>query len=276
LIRFKAQSDPTGEPLYGEPQINQDGTIGFAKVITGDIYGSHTVTERVVPVAKLLSPIQPTNIICIGLNYKKHAAETNSQLSAFPNVFMKTLNASQNPFDPIVIARVCDSPSQVDYEAELAFVIGKHCKNATLQNALDFVAGYTCANDVSARTWQQGVTQWCFGKSFDTFCPLGPVLVSTSVISDPNKLQISAILNNKIVQKSNTSDMIFDVRRIIVHLSQGTTLLPGTVVLTGTPEGVGFARKPPIFLQPNDTITIEIEKIGKLTNPVVKEQHSKL
>jgi len=273
MIRFRNSS---GQTLYGQPLFNADGSIHSANVITGDIYGNCIVTKNVVPVTKLLAPIEPKNILCIGLNYKKHAQETGSPVSAFPNLFMKSLNATQNPFDPIVIPTVCDSPSQVDYECELAVVIGKPCKNVTPQNALDYVLGYTCANDVSARTWQSSISQWCYGKSFDTFCPLGPVLVSPSVISDPNQLQISTILNNNVVQQSNTKDMITDVRHLIAHLSQGTTLLPGTVILTGTPEGVGFARKPPIFLQPNDIVTIEIEKIGKLTNPVVKELHHKL
>jgi len=273
LIRFQNSS---GETLYGQPIFQVDGSIRSANVISGDIYGDCVVTQKVLPVSKLLSPIEPKNILCIGLNYKKHAEETKTPISAYPIVFMKSLNATQNPFDPIIIPTVCDSPSQVDYECELAVVIGKPCKNVSPQNALNYVLGYTCSNDVSARTWQQSVSQWSFGKSFDTFCPLGPVLVSTSVINNPNKLKISTILNDKVVQQSNTGDMITDVPHLIAHLSQGRTILPGTIILTGTPEGVGFARKPPIFLQPNDTVTIEIEKIGKLTNPVVNERHHKL
>jgi len=164
-------------------------------------------------------------------------------------------------------------PPKVDYECELAIVMGKACKNATEQNALNYVLGYTCSNDVSARKWQmnRGGGQWNYGKSFDTFCPLGPVITSSSVITDPNNLKISTTLNGKVLQSSNTSDMIFSIKKIIEFLSKSTTILPGTVILTGTPEGVGFARKPPIFLSHGDKVTIEIEHIGKLTNPVKNE-----
>jgi len=153
-------------------------------------------------------------------------------------------------------------------------VIGKACKNVSKDKALDYVLGYTVANDVSARRWQstpKGGSQWCFAKGFDTFCPLGPVVTSTLVIPNPNRLKLSCVLNGKIVQESNTEDMIFDVPTIIEFLSQGTTLTPGTVILTGTPEGVGFTRKPPIFLSQGDHVTVEVERIGKLTNPVINE-----
>jgi 2-keto-4-pentenoate hydratase/2-oxohepta-3-ene-1,7-dioic acid hydratase in catechol pathway len=261
-----------GELFYGEAIIDNNGTISAVHKIEGDIYGTYHITDTVIRPTKLLSPILPTNIVCIGLNYTQHAKETNLPIPTTPIVFMKTLNSLQDPFEPIIIPRSCISPPQVDYEAELAVVIGKTCKNVTVEEALDYVLGYTCANDVSARIWQSTTTQWCYGKSFDTFCPLGPVLVSPKLIPNPNNLKISATLNGTVMQKSNTSDMIFNVKQLISFLSQGTTLLPGTVILTGTPEGVGFTRKPPIFLARNDTITIEIESIGKLTNPVVEEK----
>jgi len=187
--------------------------------------------------------------------------------------FFKNSNALQNPGDPIVIPSVALDPQEVDYEVELAIVIGKPCRNVKKENALDYVLGYTVANDVSARKWQinRGGSQWCFGKSFDTFCPLGPAIVSKTVIPDPNKLTLNCVLNGETVQNSNTADMIFDVPTILEFLSQGTTLAPGTVILTGTPEGVGFARKPPVWLTHGDSVTVEIEKIGKLTNPVINE-----
>jgi len=179
----------------------------------------------------------------------------------------------QNPIDAISIPKIARDPPEVDYECELAVVIGKPCKNVSEEDALNYVLGYTCANDVSARQWQtvRGGGQWNFGKSFDTFCPLGPVISSTSVIPNPNNLKISTVLNDQVMQSSNTNDMIFSVPRIIQFLSQSTTLLPGTVILTGTPEGVGFARKPPVFLKKGDSVTIEIENIGKLTNSVTEE-----
>ena len=161
----------------------------------------------------------------------------------------------------------------MDYECELAVVIGKAAKNVSKEKALDYVLGYTCANDVSARDWQRtfGGSQWCRGKTFDTFCPLGPVLVTADEIPNPNQLAIKTILNGKTMQDLNTNDMIFDVPTLISFLSGSTTLLPGTVILTGTPQGVGMAMNPPVWLKSGDVVTIEIEKIGSLTNPVVDE-----
>jgi 2-keto-4-pentenoate hydratase/2-oxohepta-3-ene-1,7-dioic acid hydratase in catechol pathway len=159
----------------------------------------------------------------------------------------------------------------VDYECELAVVIGKTARNVKRENALDYVLGYTCANDVSARDWQMkwGGGQWCRGKTFDTFAPMGPCLVLKDEIPDPNTLRIKTILNGDVMQDWNTDDMIFDVPTLIEFLSGDTTLLPGTVILTGTPHGIGAARKPPVFLRAGDTVSIEIEKIGTLTNPVI-------
>jgi 2-keto-4-pentenoate hydratase/2-oxohepta-3-ene-1,7-dioic acid hydratase in catechol pathway len=155
----------------------------------------------------------------------------------------------------------------------LAVVIGRECKNVRRQNALDYVLGYTCGNDVSARDWQAqwGGGQWCRGKTFDTFCPLGPCLVTADEIPNPNQLKIKTILNGQAMQDWTTEDMIFDVPTLIEFLSGSTTLRPGTVIMTGTPHGVGFARTPPVWLKPGDEVTVEIEKIGRLTNPVVEE-----
>jgi len=265
IICFKSLEGKTsfGEPVYGSSGITQ------AKLVDDN----GRVTDKKVEVHKLLAPLVPTEIICVGLNYQKHAAESKLPIPQYPVVFYKNLNAVQNPGDNIVIPKVALDPPEVDYECELAVVIGKAAKNVSAAKALDYVLGYTCANDVSARLWQlqRGGSQWSFSKGFDTFCPLGPVLVSPSVIPDPNKLKISTVLNGEVVQDSNTSDMIFNVPKIIEFLSQSTTLLPGTVIITGTPEGVGMARKPPKWLKHGDVVTIEIEKIGKLTNPVVNE-----
>jgi 2-keto-4-pentenoate hydratase/2-oxohepta-3-ene-1,7-dioic acid hydratase in catechol pathway len=258
---------PNG-PAYAALQ--SDGT---AREIAGDIFGDFRMTDRVVQPGKLLAPIAPANILCIGLNYRKHAAESGHKLPEFPVLFIKPTSAAQNPGDPVEIPQGLAS-TKVDYECELAIVIGKHCKNATRANALDFVLGYTCANDISARDWQQqwGGSQWCQGKGFDTFCPIGPVLVTRDEIPNPNGLRIKTILNGQVMQDWNTDDMIFDVPRLIEFLSGSKTLLPGTVILTGTPHGVGFARQPPVFMKAGDTVSVEIEKIGTLTNPVVNER----
>ena len=164
-------------------------------------------------------------------------------------------------------------PTEVDYEAELTVVIGREAKNVSRDDALAYVLGYTCANDVSGRRWQihRGGTQWCRGKSFDTFCPLGPAIVTKDEIADPNSLRLRTTVNDEILQDWNTDDMIFDVPSLVSFVSEDTTLLPGTVILTGTPHGVGFTRRPKRFLQAGDRVTIEIEKIGRLDNPVENE-----
>lgn len=217
------------------------------------------------------SSFKPATIFCVGLNYKRHAKESNMEEPKLPVIFTKPPSSVIGHGEAIVIPAVCGD--EVDYEVELAVVIGKPCKNVSEAEALDYVEGYTVANDVSARDWQlkRGGGQWCRGKSFDTFCPLGPRLVPAAEIPDPNNLELSCSVNGQVLQKSNTKDMIFSVRRIISFLSEGTTLQPGTVILTGTPEGVGFARSPQVLLKPGDTVTVSIEKIGDLTNPVVAE-----
>jgi 2-keto-4-pentenoate hydratase/2-oxohepta-3-ene-1,7-dioic acid hydratase in catechol pathway len=259
----------TSNGLIQHAALQADGT---ALRIDGDLFGNYSVTGEAVKPGKLLAPIQPTAIFCIGLNYRKHAEESNAPIPQQPVLFMKSPGAVQNPGDNIELPQHLKS-DEVDYECELAVVIGKRCKNVSKANALDYVLGYTCANDVSARDWQikRGGSQWCRGKTFDTFAPLGPCLVLKDEISDPNTLRIQTVLNGKTMQDSNTSDMIFDIPTLIEFLSGSTTLLPGTVILTGTPQGVGAAMKPPVFLQPGDKVTIEIEKIGALTNPVVAE-----
>ena len=258
------------------------GDIGYASLlpdgralaIKGDIFGSMQVTNAPVKIHRLLAPVLPTAIMCIGLNYRRHAAETGSPIPAYPILFLKNPAAVQDPDKPILLPASQPISTEVDYECELAVVIGKRCKGVNRQRAFDYVLGYSCANDVSARDWQGkwGGGQWCRGKGFDTFAPLGPCLVTPDEISNPNALAIRTILNGETMQNSNTMDMIFDVPTLIEFLSSGTTLLPGTVILTGTPEGIGAARKPQRFLKAGDRITVEIEKIGSLTNTVANEQ----
>lgn len=240
--------------------------------IEGDIFSNFRVTDERAQVAKLLAPVSPPAILCIGLNYKRHAAESNLPAPQFPVLFVKGTNALQHPGEPILLPTHLRS-DEVDYECELAVVIGRRCKNVGRAEALDYVLGYTCANDVSARDWQlkRGGGQWCRGKFFDTFAPLGPRLVTRDEIPNPHALRIRTLLNGETVQDWNTNDMIFDVPALIEFLSGSTTLLPGTVILTGTPHGVGMASKPPRWLKPGDTVTIDIESIGALTNPVALE-----
>ena len=221
---------------------------------------------------KLLAPLDPRAILCIGLNYRRHAEETGAAIPQYPVLFMKSPGAVQHPNDPIILPRKLRS-DKVDYECELAVVIGKLAKNVARENALEYVLGYTCANDVSARDWQKegGGGQWCRGKTFDTFCPLGPVLVTPDQIPNPNALTIATRVNGETLQEAGTDDMIFDIPTLIEFLSGSTTLLPGTVILTGTPHGVGTARTPPRWLLPGDTVEVEISGIGVLRNPVVEE-----
>jgi 2-keto-4-pentenoate hydratase/2-oxohepta-3-ene-1,7-dioic acid hydratase in catechol pathway len=246
---------------------------GSARAIAGDIFGDYRVTAQAVTPGKLLAPVVPTQILCIGLNYRQHAVETGAKVPGRPVLFVKGLNTLQHPGDPILIPQHLRS-DEVDYECELAVVIGKAGKNIPRARALDHVLGYTCANDISARDHQIrfGGGQWCRGKFFDTFAPLGPYLVTRDDIPNPNTLKIATILNGQRVQDSTTGDMIFDVPAIIEYLSGSTTLLAGTVILTGTPQGVGMARQPPLWLKAGDSVSIEIEQIGTLTNPVENEK----
>ncbi|HEV2331187.1 MAG TPA: fumarylacetoacetate hydrolase family protein [Verrucomicrobiae bacterium] len=247
-------------------------TDASALKLAAEIFYSPKVTSERVEVAKLLAPIQPSAIICIGLNYRKHAEETCAKFPEFPVVFFKGINILQHPGEPILLPTHLKS-SEVEYECELAVVIGRACKNVNHERALDFVLGYTCCNDVIARDWQikRGSGQWSRGKTFDTFSPLGTCLVTRDEIPNPNALKIRTILNGQIMQDWNTNDMIFDVPVLIEFLSGSTTLLPGTVILTGRPHGVGMAQKPPRWLRPGDQVSIEIEKFGALTNPVAEE-----
>jgi 2-keto-4-pentenoate hydratase/2-oxohepta-3-ene-1,7-dioic acid hydratase in catechol pathway len=270
---------PTGEKMKLIRYRDSAGINRFASQtedaifeIEGSIFGDFTVTGRPADVQKKLAPIEPAAIYCIGLNYLFHAQEGGLPKPDYPILFMKAPSTVQNPGDPIEIPRHLKS-EKVDYECELAVVIGKQCKNVSREKALDYVLGYTCGHDVSARDWQiqYGGSQWCKGKTFDTFCPLGPCLVTPDEIANPNDLKIKTILNGETMQDWNTNDMIFDVPGLIEFLSGSTTLMPGTVILTGTPHGVGLARKPPVYLKEGDSVTIEIEKIGSLTNPVIDE-----
>ena len=260
--------------------LDRKGELGFGRiddeglmfVIRQNEKGGFAATDDPADPGKILSPVDFRCIYCVGLNYKAHAEESGEEPPKHPMIFMKAATAIQDPGSPIVLPRFLRS-DMVDYEGELGVVIGRPCKNVTKEEALDYVLGYVCANDVSARDWQKekGGGQYCRGKTFDTFCPVGPCLVTTDEIPDPSKLTLRTFLNDDVVQESGTDDLIFDVPTLIAFLSGSTTLLPGTLILTGTPSGVGSAQDPRRFLMSGDEVTVEIEGIGKLTNFVVEE-----
>lgn len=217
--------------------------------------------------ATLGPPIpDPDKIICLGLNYKRHAEESGFKPPEIPILFAKYRNALTGPTSPIVLPRMSQ---EVDYEGELAVVIGKRGRYIPVEDALGHVAGYMAFHDVSARDLQMRTGQWLSGKTLDTFAPCGPSLVINE-ISDPQNLNISTRVNGRTLQQSNTRNMIFSVAETIAYISQLLTLEPGDIIATGTPEGVGFKRTPPIFLQQGDVVEVEIENIGRLRNPVVR------
>ncbi|RAK05190.1 2-keto-4-pentenoate hydratase/2-oxohepta-3-ene-1,7-dioic acid hydratase in catechol pathway [Halanaerobium saccharolyticum] len=236
--------------------------------LEGDIFSDFSRGEETADLkeVELLAPVIPPNIIAIGLNYRQHAVETGAEIPERPVIFLKATSSLADPNSEIILPKL--APDEVDYEAELAVIIGKKAKNIETVEVDEYILGYSCANDVSARDCQKKLDeQWARGKSFDTFCPLGP-WIETEL--DPGDLKIKSILNGEVMQQSKTSDMIFNIDQLISYLSHNMTLLPGTVILTGTPEGVGFAREDKIFLRDGDQITIEIEGIGSLENTVKK------
>ena len=214
----------------------------------------------------LRAPIpRPGKIVCVGLNYRDHAAESGQPVPDHPILFPKFANSVIGPGDAIVLPADTEQP---DYEAELGVVIGATAKQVSESEALGHVAGYTCLNDVSARDLQFRSSQWMLGKAIDTFLPMGPWLVTADEIPDPQALRIRCRLNDEQVQDSSTEQMVFGVAELVAFISRTMTLVPGDVIATGTPPGVGFAQTPPRFLQGGDEVTIEIERIGALTNPV--------
>jgi 2-keto-4-pentenoate hydratase/2-oxohepta-3-ene-1,7-dioic acid hydratase in catechol pathway len=208
---------------------------------------------------------RPSKIICAGLNYRDHAKEQGLPLPERPLLFAKWPNALIGPGRPIVLPPLS---SQVDYEAELAAVIGRSVRGASVENALEAVAGFICLNDVTARDLQFSDGQWTRAKSFDTFCPVGPVLVPSDDVGDPQSLRIRCLVNGEVMQDSSTADMVFSVAELIAYASEAIELEPGDVIATGTPAGVGYTRDPQRFLSPGDEVTVEIAEVGALTNPV--------
>jgi 2-keto-4-pentenoate hydratase/2-oxohepta-3-ene-1,7-dioic acid hydratase in catechol pathway len=217
----------------------------------------------------LLAPVpRPPKLICVGLNYRDHAIESKMEIPTVPTIFSKFSSAVIGPGAPIVLPKNSTRP---DYEAEFAFVIGKGGRHIAAEDWQQHVAGYTLINDVSARDFQMATTQWLMGKTFDTFAPMGPHLVTADEISDPHALDISLTINGEELQHSNTRELIFKIPELVAFLSSVITLEPGDVVSTGTPAGVGFARKPPRYLQPGDEVVVRVDQIGELRNPVISE-----
>jgi 2-keto-4-pentenoate hydratase/2-oxohepta-3-ene-1,7-dioic acid hydratase in catechol pathway len=218
---------------------------------------------------KLLAPIpRPPKLICIGLNYRDHAEESKLTIPEVPTVFAKFATSVTGPMHPIVLPRNSTKP---DYEAEFAVVIGKGGRHIAEADWREHVFGYTIVNDVSARDFQMATSQWMIGKTFDTFAPMGPSIVTADEIDDPHNLDISLTLSGEVMQSSNTRNLIFGVPKLIAYLSSVFTLEPGDIISTGTPAGVGFARKPPRWLKPGDEVRVKVEGIGELVNPVVAE-----
>ena len=272
-MRLVTYSVGTGIPEVGMLEGDEIRPLGHESMVDFIGYGGNPDPgEDVTRVAdaRLHAPVpSPEKVICIGLNYEDHAEETGAPIPEKPIVFAKYPNSIVGQGEPIVIPPIT---SQVDYEAELAVVIGRAARNVPESEALDHVYGYTNANDVSARDIQLGEGgQWTRGKAIDTFCPLGPYLVTRDEVEDPQDLSVRCVLNGEVVQDGTTQKMIFSVAELVAFLSTGMTLKPGDVIITGTPPGVGMAREPQLWMKPGDEVSIEIEGLGTLTNPVEAE-----
>ncbi|EED18874.1 fumarylacetoacetate hydrolase family protein [Talaromyces stipitatus ATCC 10500] len=288
LIRFEAVD---GRILRGEPILPSEKEIdlGFVtaadklqvRVLSGDdIYdttGKTRFTEEVAQVERVLGPLTPSEtpiLRCVGLNYSKHIKEAGRKPPPFPFIFFKPNTTLNDHGAPVVIPKIAQN-EQADYEGELCIVIGKDAKDVTVEDALDYVAAYTVGNDISSRKLQRdpayagGVPQWGFSKGFDTFAPLGPVLVAASEIPDPSRLHLKTVIDGEVRQDEHVSDLLFDCKYLISYLSQGTTLQKGSVIMTGTPGGVGAGLNPPKYLVPGTQMDVFISEIGTLRNNVV-------
>ena len=261
IVRFQQGQ---AAPCYGI--LESDSRI---TPIEGDIFGQWRPGREKVDLESvlLLAPVQPPNVLAIGLNYHAHAAESGLEIPKAPILFLKASTAVVGPEQPIVLPAM--APDEVDYEAELTIVIGRAARGVSEEEVPDYILGYTCGNDVSARDCQLRLdAQWARGKSFDTFAPLGP-WIETEL--DPDACRIRCRLNGDTMQDATTKDLIFGTRQLVSYSSRCMTLLPGTVIMTGTPSGVGLARQPSVFLREGDVVEVEIEGIGTLRNPVIRE-----
>ena len=251
----------------GQERLGKVTNPGVAQILKGDLFQGCDETDDQVEVRQVLAPVFPPNMFGIGKNYRDPSREENAPVPAYPDSFIKPTSTIVNPGEPIVIPAICSDELEVDYECELAVIIGRATKDVAESEALDCVAGYTVANELTARSLAKRCRTR--GKSFDSFCPLGPVIATADDVPDPQNLQLTTTLNGVVVQDGNTADMQFSVAKIISYLSQDTTLLPDTIILTGTPPGTGHSRTPPLFLKPGDEVEVSIEKIGTLCNSVI-------
>lgn len=282
LLNYQAAEEPACAGVLHGDRILSLESLGFRSV-KSVLEGGETALAHVRDVlrsatapsgvaadeVRILPPLADAGkLIFIGLNYKDHAAESNMALPSLPTAFSKFSSAVIGPGDTI---RLPKTSSQPDYEVEFAFVIGKRAKHVEAAEWRNYVAGYTIVNDVSARDLQLATSQWMVGKTCDTFCPMGPCLVTADEVEDPHNLKVELLLNGEIMQSSNTRELIFKIPELIAYLSAAMTLEPGDLVSTGTPAGVGFARKPPRWLRPGDECVARIEKLGELRNPVMSE-----
>lgn len=272
LVRFV---NVKGTTNFGDLKSEPTGDLRGAEVevLEGDIENGFRGAGRTDKIEKLLSPLAKVPlVICIGLNYQKHATEANLRVPPYPVVFTKPADALTGPFDNVSIHP--DAQGMLDYEGELTVVMGKDAKNVSEADALSYVLGYTVGNDVSARNFQLPDTsggQFCYAKSFDGFAPIGPCIVSPSLVPDPQKLRLETRVNGAVRQTTSTDDMIFSVAKIIAHLSRGTTLRKGTIIQSGTPSGVGLFMEPKGFLQNGDVVEVSIDGIGQIRNKMVFE-----
>ncbi|UKZ72308.1 uncharacterized protein TrAtP1_013251 [Trichoderma atroviride] len=284
LVRFvprgRQNSILIGEPLNSAIDVGKEVRNGHeveVKVFSGtSVLDAGSETGIIESIDRILSPLAMSEvgtIRCIGLNYAKHAKEANLALPSVPVVFLKPATSLADPWPAsTIIPSFSLADDTADYESELCIVIGKSAKNVSEDDALSYVLGYTASNDISARKSQFEQSQWCFSKGFDTSCPIGPTLVSTSVLPDPSKLRIRGLKNGKVMQDSPLSDLIFSIPALVSWLSQGTTLPAGTIILTGTPSGIGMAMKPTEYLHEGDEFTVEIlPHIGSLYSSIKNE-----
>ncbi|KAF4962854.1 hypothetical protein FSARC_9097 [Fusarium sarcochroum] len=282
FIRFIDEQDKVclGDVVVDSAQdlasLLEAGKLTANELVGTDLFDAKS-TGKVVQVKRLLGPMTPQDvpiIRCVGLNYAKHIRETGRAPPPYPSIFIKPSRSITGWSDDIRIPKIAQE-NQLDYEGELAIVIGKEGKDIPAEDALDYVTGYTVANDVSARTWQRDpkfageVPQWCFSKGFDSFAPLGPMLVSPSALGAADDLILQTKVNGEVRQEASTGDLVFGVQKIIAFVSQGTTLEKGSVILTGTPGGVALGMKPPRWLKDGDTVEVSISGIGTIRNKMV-------
>jgi 2-keto-4-pentenoate hydratase/2-oxohepta-3-ene-1,7-dioic acid hydratase in catechol pathway len=268
LVTFRSGGEAPQAGVVAGGEVAGLGTDMLSVVASAPLQPARGPKYRLEAV-ELLAPIpRPPKFICVGLNYRDHAAETRMPIPSIPTIFSKFSNVVVGPGAPVVLPKVSQRP---DYEAEFAFVIGPGGRHIPAARAMEHVFGYTIVNDVSARDFQTATTQWLMGKTFDTFAPTGPWIVTRDEIADPHNLDISLEIGGQVLQKSNTRELVFKIPELIEFISQVVTLEPGDIVATGTPAGVGLGRRPPRWLKPGEEMVVKIQGIGELRNPCIAE-----